>query len=228
MSSEAIALLKQIKDIGDNVDYNKLFFAGGKKSYGLMNFSTLEKLVKHIYNWDLSIDEGQIKQNEFAEWLDERKACPARGSKYIDLKESASKKVKKNYDGWEKIVNEFTNKILPLLKKDGVKNDSGDQQPDILDTPEDTRFNDFLEQIREKQKSIDMKLSNEYFPYKTPDTLLLNFHELKSKIDNKNTEEMIGSLFERFGNKGKVMPEGVKKKEGKKYCRLLLRFLSLI
>ena len=73
-----------------------------------------------------------------------------------------------------------------------------------------------------------MKLSNEYFPYKIPDTLLLNFHELKSKIDNKNTEEMIGSLFERFGNKGKVMPEGVKKKEGKKYCRLLLRFLSLI
>ena len=184
-----------------------------------MNFRMLEKLVKDIYNGDLTIDVAEIKRNELAEWLDESKAYPARGSKYIDLKESASKKVSNFYDGCEKIVNGFTNKILPLFKKDGVKTDSGDQQPDILDTAEETRFNDFFKQIREEQKNIDMKLFNEYFPYKTPNTLLLSFHGLESKADNKNTEEMIGSLLERFGNKGKGMPEGVKKNEGKKYCR---------
>ena len=32
LSSEAVALLKEIKHIGDNVDYSKLFFMGGNKT----------------------------------------------------------------------------------------------------------------------------------------------------------------------------------------------------
>ena len=43
LSSEAVALLKEIKDVGDNVDYDKLFFTGGSKNvYGLKNFRMLE------------------------------------------------------------------------------------------------------------------------------------------------------------------------------------------
>ena len=88
---EAVGLLKEIKNIGDNVDYDILFFAGdNKKPYGLKNFKTFEKLIKYIYNRDMTIDEADVKQNEFAKQLDELRAYPARGSKYIDLKESAS------------------------------------------------------------------------------------------------------------------------------------------
>ena len=51
LSSEAVALLQEIKDIGNNVDYDKLFFMGGnEKSYSLKNFKTLENLIKNIYN----------------------------------------------------------------------------------------------------------------------------------------------------------------------------------
>ena len=43
LSSEAVALLKEIKDVGDNVDYDKLFFTGGSKNVcGLKNFRMLE------------------------------------------------------------------------------------------------------------------------------------------------------------------------------------------
>ena len=45
------------------------------------------------------MDEEEIKQNEFAKKLDQLRAYPARGSKYIDLKESVSKNVKNLYDG---------------------------------------------------------------------------------------------------------------------------------
>ena len=87
LSSEPVPLLKEIKDIGDNLDYVKLFFTGGnKKAYSLKNFKTLEKLIKDIYNGDLSIGEAEIKRNEFAERLDELRAYSARESKYIDLK----------------------------------------------------------------------------------------------------------------------------------------------
>ena len=74
-------------------------------------------------------------------------------SKYIDLKESVSKNTKKFYDGWKKIVNMFKNGILRLSKKVGAKTDSGDQQTDNLDMVQETKFNDFLCQIKEKQKN---------------------------------------------------------------------------
>ena len=87
LSLEAAALLKEIKDIGDNVDYDKLFYTGGnKKPYGFKNFKTLEKLIKDIHNKNMTIDEARIKQSEFDEELDKLKAYSARGSKLHWLK----------------------------------------------------------------------------------------------------------------------------------------------
>ena len=43
----------------------------------------------------MTIDGAEIKQNKYAEKIDELRAYPARGSKYIGLKESVSKNVKK-------------------------------------------------------------------------------------------------------------------------------------
>ena len=46
LSSKYVALLKEIRDIGDNVDYAKSSFTGGnEKVYCLKNFKTLEKLI---------------------------------------------------------------------------------------------------------------------------------------------------------------------------------------
>ena len=116
-------MVKEIKDIGDNVDYDKLIFTGGnKKPCRLKNLKTLEKLSKDIYNGDMAIDEADIKPNEFAKQLDELKAYPATGSKYIDLKESLSNGPKICYGEWEKINARFKNKILPLTIKVGVIN----------------------------------------------------------------------------------------------------------
>ena len=52
---------------------------------------------------------------------------------------------------------------MSLSKKPGEKADNDDQQPDILDTPEQKRFNDFLGQIKEEQKNINMSLFEEGF-----------------------------------------------------------------
>ena len=97
------------------------------KKFSLGSFKTLEKLIKDILSKNMTIDEAKIKQIKYVERLDELRAYPARGSKYIGLKESVSKNVKKIYDGWEKIVYGFKNAILPLSKKDDMKTDSGDQ-----------------------------------------------------------------------------------------------------
>ena len=39
----------------------------------------------------MTIEEAEVKQNKFAEKLDELRAYPARGSKYVDLKEFLKK-----------------------------------------------------------------------------------------------------------------------------------------
>ena len=71
LTPEAIALIKEIKSIEENVYYNKLSFTGGLKVYGLDSFKTIEKLIKDIRNKNMTIDEAEVKQNKFTEKLDE-------------------------------------------------------------------------------------------------------------------------------------------------------------
>ena len=51
----------------------------------------------------MKIDEAELKQNKFAKRLDELIAYPAKGSKYIGLKESASKNLRKNMTDRKKL-----------------------------------------------------------------------------------------------------------------------------
>ena len=68
-----------------------------------------------------------------------------------------------------------------------MKTDSEDQQLDILDAPEQRRFNDFVSQIKEEQNNIDMDLFKEVFNYKAPDKMLQTLHNLE-KVDSYNQE----------------------------------------
>ena len=51
-----------------------------------------------------------------------------------------------------KIIYGFKNGILLLSKKADMKTDSADQQLDILDTPEQRRFNDFQGILKKSKK----------------------------------------------------------------------------
>ena len=88
-------MIKEIKNLEENVDSDKLSFTGGnKKVYGLDSFKTFEKLIKDISSKDMTIDEAEIKQNKFAEKLDELRAYSARSFKCTNLKQSISQYVK--------------------------------------------------------------------------------------------------------------------------------------
>ena len=210
----------------NSVDYDKLLFTGGnKKIYGFKNFRTLGKLIKSIYNRDMAIDEAEIKQNEFAGKIDELRAYSARVSKNIYLKESASKNTKKFYDRWEEIVNGFKNEILRFSKKVGMRTDSDDQQPNILDKPEQKRFSDFLHQIKEEQKK-NMILFKEVFNYDTPDKMLQTSHDLK-KIERYNQKPfLIENSVLDFGERVKKMFKGVDKNKEKEILKIVIKILD--
>ena len=73
-----------------------------------------------------------------------------------------------------------------------MKTNIGDQQPDILDTPEQKKINDFLSQIKEKQKSIDMNLFKKFLVL-----MVLTLRNLK-RVDSYNQEAF---LIEDFGDR---------------------------
>ena len=103
-----------------------------------------------------------------------------------------------------------------------MKTDSGGQQLDVLDTPEQRRFNDFLSQITEEQRNVDMSLFEEVFAYKTLDKMLQSLNNLK-RVDSDNQEAFqIENVFVNYEGEVKKMPEGVNN------LRLLVRFLTLI
>ena len=133
------------------------------------------------------------------------RAYSARGSKYIDLKESVSKNTKKIYGGWEKIVYEFKNGILPLSKKYDMKADSSEQQPDIPGTSRQAKFIDFLDQIKEEEKNIEMKIFNRYFTYKTPDEMVQGLCNSNSKTENNTILSPIMNNFDYFAKKTEKM-----------------------
>ena len=81
---------------------------------------------------------------------------------------------------------------MPPSEKVDVKTNIGDQQPDILDTPEQKKINDFLSQIKEKQKSIDMNLFKKFLIL-----MVLTLRNLK-RVDSYNQEAF---LIEDFGDR---------------------------
>ena len=127
----------------------------------------------------------------------------------------------------EKNIYRFKNGILLLFKKDDMKTDSGDQKPDILDTSEETKSNDFLKQVKEEKRNMDMDLFGEQFGYKTPDEMLQIFKNLKNRADNNFSEANLTEYSsERFGNRVKKMTENVYKNEGKKILRIINKILD--
>ena len=78
LTPEAIPLIREIKSMEENVDYDKLSFTGSnKKAYGRDSFKTFEKLIKNILKTNMTIDKAERKQNEYSEKLDGLRAYPA-------------------------------------------------------------------------------------------------------------------------------------------------------
>ena len=95
------------------------------------------------------------------------------------------------------------------------------QKDNLSETPDQKEFNDFLNQITEEQKNIDIHLFKNVFNYETPDKMLEYLHSLK-KIDNYNQEtSVIEESFQDVKDEVEIMPEGDKKKQKNKnfeYC----------
>ena len=66
LSTEARALIEEIRIIQKDVDYKKLKITGGNNvAYDFSDFKTFNDLSKDLYSKKMSIDHAEMKQNEF-------------------------------------------------------------------------------------------------------------------------------------------------------------------
>ena len=81
----------------------------------------------------------------------------------------------------------------------------------MSEKPEQKKFNNFLEKIKQKQKNINMSLFEEYFNYKSPDKMLKYVHSLETTDDYNKVKSLLDKSFINFGDKVKVFQKAIKK-----------------
>ena len=216
LSPEAIALINEIRSIQKDADYRKLKFTGSNGvMYDFSDYKIFKKLFRDIYYRSMSINETERKQDKFNAALSDLSRYSPRDEKYIVVKNKLLDDANNFYKGRESIIEGFKNGISPFSKKDGMKSDGGDQQSHILDSPEQTKFNDYLEQIKEERKNIEMGLFDKHFPYERPDRMVEVLYTSKSKADNNSVVSLIACCFDHLAKKVKEMPKDVRTEQVK-------------
>ena len=97
------------------------------------------------------------------------------------------------------------------------------QKDNFFETPD---FNDFLKQIKEDQKNMDINWFKNVFNYETPDEMLEYLHSLETIYDYNKATSFIEKSFADFGDKVKIMSKGNKKEKGTKILDIVNNILN--
>ena len=115
LSLEVKELIEEIKVLQKDADYRKLKIRGGNNTdYDFSDYKTFKELFKGLYYKKITIDEAQGEQDEFNAIIDVLEDYTPRNNKHIEAKNKLLNNVKKFYEGREKIIEGFKNRIFPF------------------------------------------------------------------------------------------------------------------
>ena len=115
LSFEAKELIEEIKNIQKDVDYRKLKIRGGNNvDYDFSDYKTFKELFRDLYYKETTIDDVERKQNEFSAVIAALKNYAPTDNKYVEAKNKLLNNAKNFYEGREKIIEGFKNKIFSL------------------------------------------------------------------------------------------------------------------
>ena len=93
---EAKRLIEEIKIIQKDVDYRELKITDSNKTtYGFSDYKTFTELFRDLYYRNMTIDEGERKQDEFDGVLGTLSVYTAKKREYIESKNKLLKNAKK-------------------------------------------------------------------------------------------------------------------------------------
>ena len=114
--------MKKLKPYKKNIDYKKLKFTGGNNvTYDFSDYKTFKELFEDLYSKKMTIDDAEMKQDEFNSILDALNNYSPKAQKYIEAKNSLLNNAKNFYEGREKIIKGFKDGIFLLNYDDAFE-----------------------------------------------------------------------------------------------------------
>ena len=166
LSLEAKALTEEIRTMKKDVDNRKLIIRGGNNvTYNFSNYKTFKELFRDLYFKIMTINDAEMKQNEFNSIIDALNNYFSRTQKYIEAKNSLLNNAKNFYKGREKIIEGFKQGIF-LLKSDGEF-----EQQQTSKKPIKTDVNAFNQWINKEETNINRKLFKKHFNFQIPSSM---------------------------------------------------------
>ena len=167
LSLEAKDLVEEIRIIQKDVDHRKLIIRGGNNfTYNFSYYKAFKELFRDLYYKKMTINDAEMKQNEFNSILDALNNYSPKAQKYIEAKNSLLNNAKNFYKGREKTIEGFKERIFPLKSDDEFEQRQTSKKPIKADA------NAFNEWINKKETSINRELFENYFHFKIPSELL--------------------------------------------------------
>ena len=96
----------------------------------------------------------------------------------------------------------------------------------MSEAPEQKEFNDFLKQIKEEQKNIDIKWFKNVFDYETPDKMLKSHHNLETTDNYNQATSIIEENVTEFKDEVEIMSKSDKKNKGIKILNVIENILN--
>ena len=122
LNLEAKALTEEIRAIQKDVNYRKLKIIGGNNvTYDFSDYKTFKELFRDLYYKKMTIDDAEHIQDEFNSIFGVLSNYTPRDQKYIEAKNNLLNNVKNFYEGREKIIKGFKDRIFPLNHDDIVE-----------------------------------------------------------------------------------------------------------
>ena len=166
LSLEAKALTEEIRSMKKDVDNRKLIIRGGNNvTYNFSNYKTFKELFRDLYFKIMTINDAEMKQNEFNSIIDALNNYFSRTQKYIEAKNSLLNNAKNFYKGREKIIEGFKQGIF-LLKSDGEF-----EQQQTSKKPIKTDVNALNQWINKEETNINRELFKKHFNFQRPSSM---------------------------------------------------------
>ena len=105
-----------------DIDYKKLIITDGSKvTYDFSDYKAFKDLFRDLYFKNMTIDDAEMKQDEFNSILGVLSNYTPKAQKYIEAKNILLDNTKIFYKGRKKIIEGFKNGIFPLKSDDGFE-----------------------------------------------------------------------------------------------------------
>ena len=208
LSLEAKALVEEIRIIQKDVDHRKLIIRGGNNfTYNFSYYKAFKELFRDLYYKKMTINDAEMKQNEFNSILDALNNYSPKAQKYIEAKNSLLNNAKSFYKGREKIIEGFKQGIF-LLKSDGEF-----EQQQTSKKPIKTDVNAFNQWINKEETNINRELFKKHFNFQRPSSMDKYLYKTNDRKKNNELVSVINSGLKDLKKEIKEMSKEERKIE---------------